>query len=202
MVMFERPAALVAQDAGEVPAAEHRLHRPSPLLGAGHLPGEADQEHVRRVVGAERQCSGSAGILHAGVDRRRRPARSRRRCSSAASRCTRRAPAAPARSAARAPASSAWYWLLPVGTPRQMMLLVLRKLPQRLRDVAVEARIRRRDAGACAQGRIDVRLQHAGAEREHARIVHVRVDAERLRSGGSAGCRGSRCTRRPASCCR
>ena len=57
---------------------------------------------------------------------------------------------------------------------------VLRVFAQRLRHVAVEAWIRRPDAGRLRQRRIDVRLQDRRAKRQHARVIHVRVHAERL----------------------
>ena len=48
-------------------------------------------------------------------------------------------------------------------------VLVLRILSQRLRDVALEAGIWRLDSGRLRGRRVDIRLQHSGTERQHAR---------------------------------
>ena len=152
---IERTAALVAEDARDVPTTEHGF-RPGrrPSRRAGDLPREPDKEHVRHVVGAVSRLEWIAGILNLPVAAVIALTRSRHRCSSAASRYRPRAPADLVRSVARAPlpsrgtgscrsvrraTRSAWYcgYFL-----------------QRLRDATSETWIRRRDAGRLRRGEL------------------------------------------------
>jgi hypothetical protein len=96
-----RTAALVAQNARQVPAAQEPAGRAG--LRPGTCPAEAGP--AARAACRRRSAATGAGRRGSGCRRcgRRCPGPSRRRCSSAARRCTRRAPAGRARSDARAP---------------------------------------------------------------------------------------------------